>query len=120
LPLFQLLLPTCYRGLWIVDGNFILEAARYLGFDQEAEQGLEATWARQQPTGGVFASAPGEHWKDTAIAMFTMVRQGELSGDWSYFREMVPNLLRAAKFLQQVRDRARTEDSANGRYGLLA
>lgn len=112
--------PTCYRGLWIVDGNFILEAARYLGFDQEASQGLEATWSRQQPAGGVFASAPGEHWKDTAIAMFTMVRQAELSGDWSYFREMVPNLLRAAEFLRQVRDRARTEDSANGRYGLLA
>ena len=112
--------PTCYRGLWIVDGNFILEAARYLGFDREAAQGLEATWARQQPTGGVFASAPGEHWKDTAIAMFTMVRQAELSGDWSYFREMVPNLLKAANFLREVRDRGRTEDSANGRYGLLA
>lgn len=111
--------PTCYRGLWIVDGNFILEAARYMGYDADAQQGLEATWAHQLPSGGVFASAPGEHWKDTAIAMFTLVRQGELSGDWSYFRAMVPNLLRAAESLREVRDRARTENSANGRYGLL-
>lgn len=28
--------PTVYRGLWVVDGNFILEAARYLGYDKEA------------------------------------------------------------------------------------
>jgi hypothetical protein len=112
--------PTCYRGLWIVDGNFILEAARYLGFDAEAQQGLEATWSHQLPSGAVFASAPGEHWKDTAIAMFTLVRQAELSGDWTYFRAMVPNLLRSADFLRQVRDEARTENSANGRYGLLA
>jgi len=25
--------PTVYRGLWVGDGNFILEAARYLGYD---------------------------------------------------------------------------------------
>ncbi len=111
--------PTCYRGLWIVDGNFILEAARYLGYDAEAQQGLEATWTHQLPDGGVFAAAPGEHWKDAAIAMFTMVRQAELSGDWSYFRSMAANLLRAADFLRRVRDRARTENSSNGRYGLL-
>ena len=24
-------------------------------------------------------------WKDTGIAMFTLVRQAELSQDWSYF-----------------------------------
>ncbi len=112
--------PTCYRGLWIVDGNFILESARYLGYDAEAQQGLEATWSHQLPDGGVFAAAPGEHWKDTAIAMFTMVRQAELSGDWTYFRSMIPNVLRAADFLRRVRDRGRTENSANGQYGLLA
>ena len=40
--------PTVYRGLWVVDGNFILEAARYLGYDAEAQQGLETTWALQE------------------------------------------------------------------------
>ncbi len=32
--------PTCYRGLWVVDGNFLLEAARYMGYDKDAEAGL--------------------------------------------------------------------------------
>lgn len=112
--------PTVYRNLWIVDGNFILEAARYLGYDEDARQGLEATWAKQRPNGSVVAAVEGKHWKDTAIAMFTLSRQAELSQDWSYFRQMTPNLLRAAAFLESVRDQAKAEGSANGRYGLLA
>ncbi|MCW5980845.1 MAG: hypothetical protein KIT09_22380 [Bryobacteraceae bacterium] len=111
--------PTVYRGLWVVDGHFILEAARYLGHDNEAQQGLEATWALQQSEGGIFAGGGTEHWKDTAIAMFSMVRQAELSQDWSYFRKMKPELLRAVRFLVDLREKGRGEDSANGRYGLL-
>jgi hypothetical protein len=112
--------PTVYRGLWVVDGNFILEAARYLGYDMEAQQGLEATWKHQDADGGVFAGGGREHWKDTGIAMFTLVRQAELSQDWSYFREMQPNVARAVKFLVSLRDKARSDGSINGRYGLLA
>jgi hypothetical protein len=112
--------PTVYRGLWVVDGNFILEAARYLGYDKEAQEGLEATWKYQEADGGVFAGGGREHWKDTGIAMFTLVRQAELSQDWSYFREMQPNVLRAVKFLVRLRDSARSGGSMNGHYGLLA
>jgi hypothetical protein len=111
--------PTVYRGLWVVDGNFLLEAARYLGYDTEAQQGLEATWAWQREDGGVFAAVQLEHWKDTGIAMFSLVRQAELSQDWTYFHQMQPNVLRAVKFLVNLREKARSEDSANGRYGLL-
>jgi hypothetical protein len=112
--------PTCYRGLWIVDGNFLLESARYLGFDAEAQQGLETTWSKQQASGAVFAT-PGldQHWKDTAIAMFTMVRAAELAQDWSYFERMQPNLLQGSKFLEAKRDAGRSENAPNGRYGIL-
>jgi hypothetical protein len=112
--------PTVYRGLWIVDGNFLLEAARYLGYDKEADQGLRAEWAKQMPTGQVIAAVPGEHWKDTAIAMFTLVRQCELKQDFSDFRELEPNVRKAIDFLRSVRDKARTDGSTNGKYGLLA
>ena len=112
--------PTVYRGLWVVDGHFILEAARYLGFDSEAQQGLETTWAQQDSEGGIFAGGGKQHWKDTGIAMFSLVRQAELGQDWSYFRKMTPNLLRASGYLEGLRNQARTEGSANGRYGLLA
>jgi hypothetical protein len=112
--------PTVYRGLWVVDGNFILEAARYMGFDEEVQQGLETTWAMQGADGGIFAGGGQEHWKDTGIAMFTLVRQAELSGQWDYFRRMQPQIAKGALFLSAMRDKGRAEGSDNGRYGLLA
>jgi hypothetical protein len=112
--------PTVYRGLWVVDGNFIIEAARYLGYDAEAQQGLEATWDRQEASGAVFAGGGREHWKDTAIPIFTTVRQAELTQDWSYFRKIQPQILRAVAFLKSLREKARAEGNVNGRYGLLA
>jgi hypothetical protein len=111
--------PTVYRGLWVVDGNFILEAARYLGYDADAQQGLETTWGYQEQDGGIFAGAGRHHWKDTGIAMFTLVRQAELSQDWSYFRNLQPNVLRAVEFLRGLCAKAVVEGSASGRYGLF-
>ena len=111
--------PTCYRGLWVVDGNFILEAARYLGHDKEAEEGLRTTWTRQQSNGQIIAGSGKQHWKDTAIAMFTLVRQCELSQDWTLLRELEPQVLRAIAFLRSLQAEATQQDSALGRYGLL-
>jgi hypothetical protein len=112
--------PTQYRGLWIVDGNFLLEAARYLGYDHDADEGLRSEWSKQAPSGQVIAESGGEHWKDTAIAMFTLVRQCELKQDWTFFRELEPNVVHALDFLISLRDQARSGASTNGHYGLLA
>lgn len=112
--------PTVYRGLWIVDGNFLLEAARYLGYDKEADEGLLSEWAKQSPSGQIVASGGGEHWKDTAIAMFTLVRQCELKQDWQLLKDLEPNVRHAINFLQKLRDDARAGTSLNGRYALLA
>jgi len=112
--------PTVYRGLWVVDGHFLLEAARYLGYDAGAQEGLEATWQHQEATGGLFGGAGSGMWKDTGIAMFTLVRQAELSQDWGYFRAMQPNLAHAVEFLKSKRNEAKSDGSVNGRLGLLA
>jgi hypothetical protein len=112
--------PTVYRGLWIVDGNFLLEAARYLGYDKEADDGLRSEWNRQAPTGQIIAGGGGEHWKDTAIAMFTLVRACELKDDWDLFRELHEQVALGIRFLIKLRDEARRGSSTNGRYGLIA
>jgi hypothetical protein len=112
--------PTVYRNLWIVDGNFILEAARYLGYDKEADEGLLSEWNKQLPSGQIVAGGGGEHWKDTAIAMFTLVRQCELKQDWQLFKELESNIRRAIDFLVQLRNQGRTSNTTNGHYGLLA
>jgi hypothetical protein len=112
--------PTVYRGMWIVDGNFLLEAARYLGYDHDADQGLLSEWKHQVSTGQIIASAGKEHWKDTAIAMFTLVRACELKQDWSMVRQLATNVGHAIDFLIQLRDEARKGNSPNGKYGILA
>jgi hypothetical protein len=68
----------------------------------------------------VIASGGEEHWKDTAIAMFTLVRACELKQDWSLLRQLASNVGHAIEFLIRLRDEARKGDSPNGRYGLLA
>jgi hypothetical protein len=112
--------PTCYRGLWVVDGNFILEAARYLGYDKDAEEGLRTTWSKQLSNGQFVAGGGQHHWKDTAIAMFTLARQCELSQDWTALRDLEPQVVSAIRFLRSVQADAVKEGSALGRYGLLA
>ena len=112
--------PTVYRGLWIVDGNFLLEAARYLGFDDAADEGLLSEWRQQVASGQIIASGGKEHWKDTAIAMFTLVRACELKQDWSLMRRLAANVGHAIEFLIGLRDEARKGNSPNGRYGLIA
>lgn len=112
--------PTMYRNLWIVDGNFLLEAARYLGYDKEADEGLLSEWAKQLPSGQIVAGGGGEHWKDTAIAIFTLVRQCELKQSWQMFKDLEPNVRHAIDFLADLRRQARAGESTNGHYGLLA
>jgi hypothetical protein len=112
--------PTVYRGMWIVDGNFLLEAARYLGYDEAADKGLLSEWNHQVASGQIIAAAGKEHWKDTAIAVFTLVRACELRQDWSLLRELAPKVGHAIDFLIWLRDEARKGDSPNGKYGILA
>jgi hypothetical protein len=90
-----------------VDGNFLLEAARYLGYDKEADEGLLSEWTKQLPSGQIVAGSGGEHWKDTAIAMFTLVRQCELKQDWQFLKDLEPNVRRTIDFLLKLRTEAR-------------
>ncbi|MGH9585593.1 MAG: hypothetical protein ACRD3F_01475 [Acidobacteriaceae bacterium] len=111
--------PTVYRGMWIVDGNFLLEAARYLGYDEDADKGLLSEWTHQVASGQIIASAGKEHYKDTAIAMFTLVRACELKQDWGMLRQLAPKVGHAIEFLIALREEARKGNSPNGKYGIL-
>jgi hypothetical protein len=111
--------PTVYRGLWFIDGAFLLEAARYAGYDKEAQEGLESIWNQQQNDGS-FKGGGGEAlWKDTAAAIYALVRQGELSQDWTYFREMYPDAIKAMTYLVDLKNKAMNDGTSNGKYHLL-
>jgi hypothetical protein len=112
--------PTCYRGLWVVDGHFILESARYLGYHDDALAGLDTTWTYQKPSGAVTAGGGEDHIKDTAIAMFSTVRQAELSQRMDLVARRVPEMRKGLEFLKSMRAKGLTEDTIVGRYGLHA
>ncbi len=98
--------PTIYRGLWAVDGYFLLEAAQIMG-DHEAafEQGLLAILRRVRPDGSL--DLIPRHYKETGIAIATIVRQCELAGDNERLQELWPTILRAADYIRTLREEAR-------------
>ncbi len=93
--------PTCYRGLWMVDGHFLLEAARYLGHDEDADRGLEAVLRRVRDDGSI--TEMEAHTKETGIAIATIVRQTELSGRWDHLSTLWPIVQNALKYIQHLR-----------------
>jgi hypothetical protein len=111
--------PTVYRGLWVVDGHFLLEAARYLGYDKEAKEGLISIWDRQDKTGLITGGAGEAHWKDTAVAVYALVRQAELSQDWKLFDELYPDAVKAMLALQDLKNKAMNDGSTNGQYKIM-
>src|SRR6185436_4205527 len=67
--------PTIYRGLWLVDGHFLVEAARYLGLDEVADAGVEVLLRRVNPDGSFSQLEGYPYLKATGIAVATLVRQ---------------------------------------------
>ncbi|MBU6399853.1 MAG: hypothetical protein KGS61_06005 [Verrucomicrobia bacterium] len=100
LPAFQVG-PTCYRGLWVVDGSFIMEAMAYLGRLTEAREGIQYLTSFQRDDGG-FLLIDG-HWKETGIVLWAITRHARLTGDRPWLRAIWPRVERAVAFVQQMR-----------------
>ena len=78
LPAFQVG-PTCYRGLWVVDGSFLLEAMTYLGRAEETRNGMKYLMSFQRKDGSFMLM--DAHWKETGIALWAITRHARLTGD---------------------------------------
>ncbi|TFG49746.1 MAG: hypothetical protein E4H40_02455 [Candidatus Brocadiia bacterium] len=108
LPAFQVG-PTCYRGLWIVDGAFLLEAATILGAGDQARSGVVYEMKFQQPDGGIRVS--NNYYKENGIVLWTCVRHAQLTQDKEWLESMWPNLERIAKYIKQLRQSTYENDS---------
>lgn len=116
LPEFQVG-PTCYRGLWVVDGHFILEAARYLGHASATEQGINALLRRVREDGSI-AQLP-HHIKETGISIATFVRLCELDGDWARLETLWPVIQRAVAHIQSLREASKLRGKDAPEYNLM-
>jgi hypothetical protein len=115
LPAFQVG-PTCYRGLWIVDGAFLLEAAAYFGCADEARNGIRYMLSHQRQDGG-FTVIP-DYWKESGIVLWAVTRHARLTGDKDWLREVWPKLERAFAFILRLRQQA-SKDPKALHYGLI-
>lgn len=116
LPEFQVG-PTIYRGLWIIDGYFFLEAARFLGWDDDAARGIDVLLRRVRSNGAIEERSLDT--KDTGLALATLVRQCELSGDRAQLAALWPTMQRAVDYIRSLRAAALTVAPDAPEYGLL-
>ncbi|TPQ17080.1 hypothetical protein [Streptomyces sporangiiformans] len=111
--------PTIYRGLWLVDGHFLLEAARYLGLDDTADAGLEVLMRRVKPNGAIVQLDSEPYVKETGIAIATMVRQAEITGDSDGLRGRWPTVRGAVAHIAELREQAAELPADHPLRGLL-
>ncbi len=108
LPAFQVG-PTCYRGLWIVDGAFLLEAAAIVGAGQEARNGVAYELTFQKEDGRI--EVMGNFPKENGIVLWTCIRHAQLTQDKAWLESIWPKLERVAGHLRTLRQRTLENDT---------
>jgi hypothetical protein len=116
LPEFQVG-PTVYRGLWIIDGYFFLEAAQFTGRSEEAFRGIDALLRRVRENGAIEERSLDT--KDTGLALATIVRQCELMHDMGRLRQLWPTLHRAVDYVRSLHAAAQQLPADAAEHGLL-
>ncbi|MFA6126194.1 MAG: hypothetical protein WC699_02720 [Bacteroidales bacterium] len=101
LPAFQVG-PTCYRGLWIVDGAFLLESAAMLGAGDQARNGVAYELTVQKPDGRI-ESLTNDFWKENGIVLWTCVRHAQLTQDKVWLESVWPKLQLIAEYIKTLR-----------------
>ena len=123
-PLFQIG-PTMYRSVFMVDGYFLIETARLLGLDDDADHAVAVLLDKVRPDGSVNFMAdqlPDDaypHHKETGIAIATVVRQWELTGDDDALRRRWPIVRDAVGFIARLREQARALPTDHPAHGLM-
>lgn len=102
--------PTCYRGLWIVDGAFLLETATLLGRGKEARDGIEYMLSFQKEN-GEFAKLNPTFWKENGLVLWACVRHALLTQDKAWLRSVWSRLSKTVDFIRILRRRTLLNDN---------
>jgi hypothetical protein len=101
--------PTCYRGLWIIDGAFLLEAATMLGAGDQARNGVAYELTHQKPDGRI--EVMNDFSKENGIVLWTCVRHALLTRDKAWLESVWPKLQRIAGYIRTLRRQSLQNDS---------
>ncbi|MCK0147283.1 hypothetical protein MWU78_16610 [Arenibacter sp. F26102] len=101
--------PTVYRGLWIVDGAFILEAATMVDKGADARDGLAYMLSFQEPN-GKFGKMEPNYWKENGIVLWACVRHAMLTQDKEWLKSIWPKLSKTVDFIKEMRQMSYEND----------
>ncbi|MGA2031353.1 MAG: hypothetical protein ABSG68_03785 [Thermoguttaceae bacterium] len=93
--------PTVYRGLWVVDGSFLLESAALVGRPQDARAGVEYLLSHQKPDGSF--EILSHYWKENGIVLWAATRHAMLTQDKAWLRGRWPALRRVVQAIGRLR-----------------
>lgn len=108
--------PTCYRGLWIADGTFILETATMLDYVKDVRGCIDYLTSFQLPGGG-FNMINTFH-KENGLVMYMLIRHAMLTQDKQWLLtnwNVIEGCIRRIDFLRQIA----LKDSNAPYYGML-
>jgi hypothetical protein len=109
---------TVYRGLWIHDGVYYIEAAALLGDTMSARLATEELFNFQMPNGRVRVIWPIEMQRETPMFLWTMERYSRVANNANWLRTNWSRVMTAMEYIHQMRERT-MGDSTSTNYGLL-
>jgi hypothetical protein len=95
---------SLYRGLWAGDAVYITNLAAHLGDSAAARQTLDALFAQQLPNGIIDELHPQKIFRATAETIWGVVRDAEISGDWSYAEKSWPQIVLGVAGIRGLRE----------------
>lgn len=96
--------PTCYRGLWVVDGAFLTETAGILGKGDDAHNGIDHILSLQNGEGG-FANLTPNFWKENGLVLWTAVRHALLTQNKEWLAGHWEKLSRTVDYISVLREK---------------
>jgi hypothetical protein len=109
---------TLYRGLWAADAVYITNLASHLGDSRSARETLDALFAHQLPNGIIDELHPQKIYRATAETIWGVVREAEISGDWSYAEKKWPQIVHGVAGIRGLREETLKHPGA-AYYGML-
>jgi len=109
---------TLYRGLWAGDAVYITNLASHLGDSAAARSTLDALFSHQLPNGIIDELHPQKIFRATAEVIWGVVREAEISGDWSYAEKQWPQIVLGVSGIRGLRAETLQHPGA-AYYGML-
>jgi hypothetical protein len=109
---------TVYRGLWLHDGVYYIEAAALLGDTLSARLGVEELFKFQEPKGGIRVFWPIVMQRETPAFLWIVDRYARLANNPDWLEAHWDHVVKAMSYMRVLREQTMA-DSSLSYYGLM-